>query len=142
MGMSSRIRSKNKVSRLHRVSVVVIFCICTGSDLAVPVVRTRTMYCKDSEHSQGVENQGDRYRGCGRNTALQSALAAVQAQGALTGQQAEEFARLFRLQNDRLIADFRNQAESRDLLSPRLSEALKRPTLKEFKAHNSTKNVL
>src|SRR5436309_12141056 len=91
------------------------------------------------EDFQGVENAGDRYHDSGRNMVLQSALAMVQAQMGLTGQQAEEFAKLFRLQNDRLMADFRNQTESRALLPPRLPEALKRPALKEFKAHGSTK---
>jgi hypothetical protein len=97
------------------------------------------MSYKVSEDSEAVENLGDRYRNGGRDMTLQSALAAVQAQMGLTGQQAEEFAKLFRLQNERLVADFRNQTESRALLPPTLPKPIKRPTLKEFKAHGITK---
>ncbi|KAM4063394.1 MULE transposase [Hirsutella rhossiliensis] len=74
-----------------------------------------------------------------RNMVLQSGLEVVQVQGSLGGQQAEEFSRLFRLQNDRLIADFQAQVQSRALLPPELPEVLHSPGLKRFKSHGSTK---
>ncbi|KJZ68754.1 hypothetical protein HIM_11852 [Hirsutella minnesotensis 3608] len=86
-----------------------------------------------------TKNLGDRYQDGGRNMVLQSGLEVVQVQGSLGGQQAEEFSRLFRLQNDRLIADFRAQVQSRALLPTELPEALHSPGLKSFKSHGSTK---
>lgn len=104
-----------------------------------PVVRNWTMSYGDQTIPEDSENLGDRYQDGGRNMILQSALEAVRAQGSLSGQQAEEFSRLFRLQNDRLMSGFRKQVESRALLPPKLPEAPNRSGLKEFKSRGSTK---
>ncbi|KAL6405702.1 hypothetical protein AUP68_10838 [Ilyonectria robusta] len=104
-----------------------------------PVVRNWTMSYGEQTVPEDAENLGDRYQDGGRNMILQSALEVVRVQGSFTGQQAEEFSRLFRLQNDRLMAGFRKQEESRTLLPPRLPEASNRSSLKEFKSHGSTK---
>ncbi|KAH7231231.1 uncharacterized protein BKA55DRAFT_696126 [Fusarium redolens] len=104
-----------------------------------PVVRNRTMSHGEQTVPEDAENLGDRYQDGGRNMILQSALEVVRVQGSFTGQQAEEFSRLFRVQNDRLMAGFWKQEESRTLLPPRLPEASNRSSLKEFKSHGSTK---
>ncbi|RKK88928.1 hypothetical protein BFJ68_g16837 [Fusarium oxysporum] len=104
-----------------------------------PVVRNWTMSYGEQTVPEDAENLGDRYQDGGRNMILQSALEVVRVQGSFTGQQAEEFSRLFRVQNDRLMAGFRKQEESRTLLPPRLPEASNRSSLKEFKSHGSTK---
>ncbi|KJZ69900.1 hypothetical protein HIM_10711 [Hirsutella minnesotensis 3608] len=72
-------------------------------------------------------------------TCQETGLEVVQAQAALSGQQAEEFSRLFRLQNERLIANFQRHAQSRNLLPPELPSALQIPELEEFKSHGSSR---
>jgi hypothetical protein len=87
------------------------------------VVRKWTMTYRDSEN-QAVQSRRERsLDGCG-SMVLQSALEMVQVHGRLTGRQAEEFAKLFCMQNDRLIADFRIRTEaSRRLPSPSSPES-------------------
>ncbi|KJZ68301.1 hypothetical protein HIM_12309 [Hirsutella minnesotensis 3608] len=102
------------------------------------VVRHWSMSYGDAAPTD-ADMSGDQYRDGGRNMVLQSGLEVVQAQAALRGQQAEEFSRLFRLQNERLIANFQRHAQSRSLLPPELPSALQNLELKEFKSHGSTK---